>query len=52
MIFGANFTEMYDDDALVVLDRGWSCFYDSGQLGGRQEDSTSLRERLGTAGGQ
>lgn len=37
---------------LLVLDRGWSCLYDSGQPGGRQEDSTSLWERPGAARGQ
>lgn len=37
---------------VVVLDRGRSRFYDSGQPGGRKEDSTGLRERRGPARGQ
>lgn len=35
-----------------VLDRGWSCFYDCGQPGGRKEDSASLWERPGATRGQ
>lgn len=37
---------------VVVLDRSWARFYDSGQPGGRQEDSTGLWERRGSARGQ
>lgn len=37
---------------VVALDRSWARFYDSGQPRGRQEDSTGLWKRCGSARGQ